>query len=258
MRRLLLFTLAIFGSLLATSCLTIEERISLNADGSGTQVNTIDMSEMLDNPMIRMGMAEEMKKQGGDAPERVDSSFSVLEQLAPSNPQWTAEERELVGRSRGKVLMDLEEGVGIITTTFTFDNVDEINQLAEIMAKANKPAEDNSSPFGNMSGQNFLTSVFTMSGKKFARTTSKSDDFQNPLTEAGLDDETLDMMKGMFGDAVVGYRIDFPGEVKKVKGFTGHEVTDGNSMVMLFDFMELIEKPDLVAKALTGEVKFKK
>ena len=66
----------------------------------------------------------------------------------------------------------------------------------------------------------------------------------------------MDMMKEMFGDAVMGYRIDFPGKVKKVKGFAGHEI-EGNSIIMLFDFMEVMEDPDVVAKAMTGEVKFK-
>lgn len=258
MRRILLFALVILGSLLATSCLTIEERITLNADGSGMQVNTVDMSEVLDNPMVKMGMAEEMKKQGGDVPERIDSSFSVLEQLGPSNPQWTAAQRELVGRSNGTVVMDLEEGVGLITTTFKFNSPDEINELAALMASANKPTEKEDNPFAGLSGQNFVSSVMKISGKKFTRTTTKSADFENPLADAGLDEGTLDMMKGMFGDAVLGYRIDFPGQVKKVKGFPGHEITDGNSIIMLFDFMEIIEKPETVANALTGEVKFKK
>lgn len=258
MRRILLFMLVATGSLILSSCLTIEERISLNADGSGVQTNTIDMSTLLDNPMIKMGMAEELKKQGNDAAmmQRIDSSFNIIDELLPVNPQWTAAERDLVSRVNGNMLMDLEGGEGVITTTFTFNNAKEIGQLATLLANSNKPEGKESNPFSGMSGQDFLISTMSMKGKKFSRTTTKSPDFSNPLAEQGMDEDTMEMMKGMFGDAVFGYRIDFPGKVKKVKGFPGHEIED-NSLIMLFDFMEMLEDPDIVAKAMTGEVKFK-
>lgn len=257
MHRILLFLLIATGSLILSSCLTIEERISLNADGSGTQTNIVDMSTLLENPMIKMAMVEEMKKQGGgDMPGRIDSTFNIIDDLLAVNPQWTATEQEMVSRVSGKMLMDFEEGEGIITTTFNFDTPEEIGQLATLLANSNKAEGKDSNPLSGMSGQDFLISTLAMKGKKFKRTTTKSPDFSNPLAEQGLDEATMDMMKEMFGDAVIGYRIDFPGAVKKVKGFPGHEVED-NSIIMLFDFMEVMEDPEVVARAMTGEVKFK-
>lgn len=259
MRRILLFLLVVTSSLLISSCLTIEEHITLNADGSGTQVNTVDMSSVLENPLVKMGMAEEMKKAGGtDIPERVDSSFRIIDELLPVNPQWTAKEQELVGRVSGKILMDLVESEGIIETTFRFNNPGEIQQLAQILADANQAEGKDSNPFSSMSGQNFLLSTIALKGTKLSRTTIKAPGFENPLAEAGLDEDTFDMMMEMFGDAVVAYRIDFPGKIKKVSGFPGHELEGENSIFQAFDFMELMENPEAMATALTGEVKFKK
>lgn len=260
MRRLFLFLLVAAGSLLISSCLTIEERVTLNADGSGTQVNTVDFSTLLENPMVKMGMAEEMKKNGNtDMTERIDSSFRVLDNMLELNPQWTAEQRELLGRVTVDMVMDIEEGVGVVKTKFNFNDPGEIAEMNELMATANQPeGAQEANPFASMSGQNFLASVITLKGKKMVRETTTSPGFENPMTEAGLDEATMGMMQEMFGDAVIGYVVEFPGNIKKVKGFPGHEIEAGNELRMVFDFMEVMNDPDVVAKALTGEVKFKK
>lgn len=260
MRRILLFLLVVTGSLLISSCLTIEERVKLNADGSGVQVSTIDFSELLQNPLIRSGMEQEMAKGDGEIPQRIDSSFSVYEQMLPLNPQWTAEERALLARSTATMTMDFIEGIGEVVTRFEFNDPAEIAQLADLMANSNKPEEGEDgggNPFANMSGQSFVLSTFNLKGKKLIRTTTTSPDFENPMAEAGLEDGMMDMMKEMFGDAVMTYVIEFPGKVKKVSGFPGHEI-DGNELIMAVDFNEMLENPEAVAKVLTGEVKFKK
>lgn len=257
MRRILLFLLVVTGSLLISSCLTIEERITLNADGSGTQTNTVDFSELLSNPMIKMGLAEKMAEGGEDVPLKMDSTFNIIDDLGPINPQWTAEQRAMVARVKSEMKMDIEEGIGLVTTNFAFTDPIEISQLAELLASSNKAEGKDDNPFAGMSGQDFLLSTITLKGTKMMRSTVQSPDFENPMAETGLEDGMADMMKEMFGDAVISYRVDFPGKVKKVKGFPGHEI-DGNSLIMLFDFNEMLEDPGVMARALSGEVKFKK
>lgn len=259
MRRILLFLLVAAGTLILSSCLTIEERISLKADGSGVQTTTVDLSSLLENPFMKMAMAEELQKgEGSELSGRIDSAFAVGDELLPLNPQWSAAERELVGRATGNILMDIEEEEGVFTTTFQFNNLGEIEQLARLMENANKPDENDSNPLAGVSNGSFLLSSMGLKGSKFVRSTQKSPSFSNPMEEnEDLDAGMMSMMKDMFGDAVIGYRVDFPGKIKKVKGFEGHEIED-NSLVMYFDFMEVMEDPEVAAKALTGEVKFKK
>ncbi len=258
MRRILLFLLVGVGSIALSSCLTIEERISLNSDGSGKQVTTVDMSGLLDNPFVKMAMAEEFDKEDNAVlSAKMDSSFMVASELLPLNPQWSSAEKELVNRVSGNIKMDVESGVGLVTTTFDFNSIEEIEKLTELLNNANKPAENEGNPLAGLSNGNFLLSSMMIKGTKFSRNTQKAPNFSNPLEEnEELDAGMLSMMKEMFGDAAVIYQVDFPGKIKKVSGFDGHEVQD-NSLIMMFDFMELMEDPEVAARALTGQVKFK-
>lgn len=259
MRRTLLFLLVATGSLILSSCLIIEERISLNKDGSGQQVTTVDMSGMLENTFVQMTLAEEFEKgENPDLKGKMDSSFRVADQILPFNPQWSAAEKALISRVTGNITVDIEEGVGLMTTTFAFNNIEEVEQLAVLMSNANKPDDLENNPLSGISGGNFLLSSMAIKGSKFTRETEKAPNYINPMKEAeGFQAGTADMMKEMFGDAVIIYQVDFPGKIKKVKGFAGHEV-EGNSLVMMFDFMELLEAPETFAETLSGEVKFKK
>ena len=260
MRRTLLFLLVLSGTFLLTACLTIEDRTELNADGSGIQTTIVDFGSLFDNPMVKMGMQEELRKSGKtEMLERVDSTFRLTDQLGALNPQWTAAERALVERAHGEVVMDFEDGEGYVKTMFPFDRPEQIDELAAILAKSNKPEGQQGNPFEGLSGSQFFDLTRTLKGKKLSWKATKSADFENPLAAAGLDEDTMGMMQSMFGDAVVNYTIVFPGKIKKVKGFPGHEIDEStNTMTLLFDFIEIIENPEVIARALNGEVKFRK
>ncbi|MTB50244.1 hypothetical protein [Lewinella sp. W8] len=258
MRRLFLFMLAITASLYTTSCLVIEDTLNLNADGSGTKVTMIDLSDMLSNPMMGMALQENMKD--GES-EVKDSSFLLVDELAPLNPQWTAEELELVSRIKGRIFVDGEAGEGMVTSTFRFDDLSEIARVGDIIAAANQPEESEGGPQGMASGLSGAGGIFKTSFdlKKglLSMNSSVPEDFKNPLVNEELGEEAMGMMKMMFEDAAFVYTINLPGKVKKVKGFEGHEV-EGQSIVQVFDLLEMIEKPEMMTPALTGEIKFKK
>lgn len=261
MRRILLFLLVAVITAFLSSCLTIEEHTTIRRDGSGSQVTTIDMSQMFDNPLMMMAMEEEMKKGGDEQEERIDSSFLVYEEFLPMNPQWTDEERSLVMRSEGRMLMDLKAGESVITTSFPFQDIAEIGQLNRLLAAANQPAaKEDGGPGGMLSGltgKNFATGTLLLKGKKLIRTSSVADSMDNPFEEEEMGEEGMEMIKEMFADAAMIYTMEFPGKVKKVKGFPGHEVL-GNQVIQAFDFLELMENPEIVDLGLSGEIKFKK
>ncbi|MEL6356144.1 MAG: hypothetical protein AAFQ37_04340, partial [Bacteroidota bacterium] len=75
---------------------------------------------------------------------------------------------------------------------------------------------------------------------------------------AGEEEGIVDMMKMMFSDAKVVYLMEFPGKVKKVKGFTGHEIVDNNTVRLEFDFLDFLEDASPIDAALDGNVKYKK
>lgn len=258
MRRILLFILVICASFYTTSCLVIEDQLNLNEDGSGTKVTSVDLGDMLSNPMMEMALQESLDN--GEA-EKMDSSFQILDELAPLNPQWTAEERELVGRMKGRIVIDGEAGEGMVTTSFNFDKLEEIARVNAIIAVANQPESEAGGPEGMAGGLSGAGGIFDTSydWKKglMVMSSTLAKNYENPLTNDELGEEGMDMMKMMFEDAAFIYTINFPGKVKKVKGFAGYEV-EGNSITQVFDLLELFDNPASIAPALTGRVKYKK
>ncbi|MBC6993469.1 hypothetical protein QWY85_16425 [Neolewinella lacunae] len=255
MRRPLLFLLAIVTAAMLSACLTIENKVTLRADGSGEQVATVDLGEMISNPFFKMAMEEEMAKNGKPEGEQsVDSTWVMLDQLGPLNPDWSAGERDLVGRANGRMYINFEEGVGYVKTFFAFDDVAQIAQFNALMAKANKPEEEN--PMAGFGGQDGMLSSYTLQGKKFTCTSSVSPDFVNPMANSDLGEEGAEMMKQMFSDASIIYTLELPGKVKKVKGFPGHTV-EGKTLTQVIPFLDLMDKPQALVNALSGEVKFK-
>ncbi|SEP55975.1 hypothetical protein [Neolewinella agarilytica] len=261
MRRILLFLLVAVITAFLSSCLTIEEHTTIRRDGSGSQVTTIDMSKMFDNPLMMMAMEEELKKGKGEQEERIDSSFLVYEEFLPANPQWTDEERSLVLRTEGRMVMDLAAGESAMTMSFPFQDLAELEALKSLLASANQPASEEEGGAGGMmsglAGKNFTTGTLVLKGKKLIRTSTVASSMDNPFEDEELGEEGMEMVKEMFSDAVMVYTMEFPGKVKKVKGFPGHEVV-GNQVIQAFDFLELLDKPEIVDLGLSGEIKFKK
>jgi len=261
MRRILLFLLVAVITTFLSSCLTVEEHTTIRRDGSGTQVVTIDMSKMFDNPLMMMAMEAEMKKESGELQQRIDSSFIVYEGFIAVNPQWTAQERALVLRSEGRIVMDLTAGESIMTTRFPFQDIAELNELNSLLVDANQPPEEDGSGAGGMmsglTGRNFGTGSLTLKGKKLIRTSSVSDYMDNAFEGEELGEEGMEMMKELFADAVMVTKMEFPGKVRRVKGFPGHEVL-GNQVIQTFGFLELMDSPEMIDAGLSGEIKFKR
>jgi hypothetical protein len=258
MRRFLLFLLVIAASFYTTSCLVIEDELNLNRDGSGTKVTTIDLGDMMSNPIMGMALQENLEKEGA---EKMDSSFQLIDELGPLNPQWTAEERELVGRMKGRIFVDGEAMEGKVTSTFRFDKLEEISRVNAIIAAANQPENAEGGPealAGGLSGTGGLFETsFDWKKGTIVMNSAVAKNYKNPMVDDELGEEGMDMMKMMFADAAFVYTINFPGKVKKVKGFAGHSV-EGKSIIQAFDLLELFENPEKMAPALTGQVKYKK
>lgn len=264
--RLLTFLLVVVAAVVLTSCLTIEEKITLNKDGSGTYQTFVDMGEMLSNPLLSGAMQEEMAKNGGDASAmRMDSTIDLYTELSAKNPQWTNEERNLIRKVNSRMSMDFEKMEGGVYVNYDFSSMEELMQIQDLMSSSNADTDNEDeaaegNPLAGMMGGSGpvsgMTSKFSWKKGLFTRTATIPAEFMKGM---GLDesDETMGMVKMMMADAKISYVVEFPGAVKKVKGFTGHSI-DGNRMTQEFGFLELLEKPAIVDEALDGSVKFKK
>lgn len=247
------------AALVLSSCLTIEEHLTLERDGSGTYVTTIDLSEMLSSPFLKMALEEQMSEGGEEVPTRVDSIIDIYGELAPLNPQWTTEEKALLQRVESRMVMDLENNEGEVFIKYPFGNMDELQLMMDLMAEANQPEEgdDDANPFSGLGGGMMSGAQNTFSWKKgnFGRETVIPDEISEEL---GVDEDTKGMMEMMFADAKVVYIMEFPGKVKKVSGFPGHTQEGNNILRQEFSFLDLINDPATIDAGLDGQVKYKK
>lgn len=256
MLRLLNLSLIFVCTIVLSSCLTIEEVLKLNSDGSGTLETTIDMGELLGNPMMKMAMEEEMQKEGkGEMPGRIDSIIDPLAELLPLNPQWTAEEVALLKTMESRMLMDFDKGEGGIYVTIPFNKLNELMRIQKLMAEANEPEGDAGNPFGGMAKGSNVINKFVWKKGKLERNTAIS---EGAMGGMDMDSEEMSMAKMMFADAKMVFKTVFPGKIKKVKGYPGHSIEDGNVLVQEFGMLDLFDNPEKIDEGLDGQVKYKK
>lgn len=255
--RIFTFAIILISGFVFSACLNIEEKLSLNADGSGVLVSTIDMGAMLSNPLVMMSMQEEMKKNGDAVPERIDSALNLIEPMIELNPQWTADDLKLLNKIESRMVMDMEAGEGAVTVTIPFQNLDELVKVQKLMIEAKKPETEGEeeNPFSGLAGGNTINSFVWKKGKLSRSTVINNS--KGMLDALAGDDESIGMMKMMFSDAKMSFIMEMPGKIKKVKGFEGATV-EGNVLTQEFDFLELLDNVEQIDAALDGQIKYQK
>lgn len=124
MKRLLASVFAIC-SLFLVSCLETTQEINLNEDGSGTIINTNDMSSLI-GLAKQMGGAAEIEK---SAMAVMDSSISMKEE------NLTAEEREIAKTGTMRIKANMKEEKFLAYTTFPFKNTSQIAMVNKLATK---------------------------------------------------------------------------------------------------------------------------
>ncbi len=122
-------------------CLDVTEEVMLNADGTGTYVNTNNMSQAIT-------IAKNMGQMNNDKiPAKLDTTYSLADQ-ADSIAGITPEEKELFrkGNIHSVISMDDEKLVTILTFPFgKMSDIGTINHLTRLYAmhalKKNMPAD---------------------------------------------------------------------------------------------------------------------
>lgn len=266
MRRFLLFALIAVGSILISSCLTIEQNLTLNKDGSGKKSVTMDMGAMFANPLMAMAMASD---EASKELEKKDSTWLLVDELRDLNPQWTAEELALLEKATGRMQVDVEKEIMITVIETPFNNLGELKQIEDLFAAANRPAEDDDEDGaaglggGGMAGITSMMGGSTNSDTRYKlgnRTLMVTSNFKESLNDLMGEDDmegAEDMVKGMFEDAVMIYSFHLPGKVKKVKGFEG-AIIDGNTVTQAFDLLDFMDDSAAAASQTSGEIKYKR
>lgn len=239
-------------SLCLTSCINMLEEVFLNRDGSGKYLITMDMGELMSNPMMK-GALQETAEEGG-APKELEKD-TVIRMIDMAQPGLlTAEEINLAKGMEMRMHMSESKGEMTIVLDMPFKNIDDLAKIGEIMQKI-KPQEGDESadPLGGAGMLGGMTSTqkqFEVSKNTFTRLPVAAQmDMMKQMF--GGDGEEMEMVKMLFGSATYKTVYHMPGKVKKAK-IDGAKI-EGNTVTVSNTFLDIME-----GKAkLDGQIKFK-
>lgn len=226
----LLRIILILAVAIAPSCLEIEEEISLNKDGSGSYLMSIDMSEVMEMLQGMMAGNEEAMDQAGMG--KMDSTL-----------QETANKlREIEGISKVKHSVEgFRFSIG-----YDFTSVSVLNQ-AQGEGSSLTAMGAGLDPSMSSDGENF-----ELNKRTFSRAPAPIDDLMEGMSdeEAG----SIDMVKMFLGEAAYKMTYRMPGKVKSASNDLSEIQADGKTVITEVPMLDWLEGNADVG----NEIKFKR
>jgi hypothetical protein len=204
------FLLALLPLAGLTSCLEILEDVTVNENGSGNYMVSVEAGAMM-NMVMSMGgdkdpaMAEKLK-------EKKDTSFALLSTLKPDSVA-TPEEMELFKNSTIHLKMDVENSVFTMETRHPFTTAANFNKLKSALAAFNKKAdnpmdkimgggdkgEEEENPMSGLSGFGGEGFNLVLNDNSITRTLNqaKLDELGKMPEMEGMDDQSKSMFEAI-------------------------------------------------------------
>lgn len=223
-----------------TSCLDIVEEMSLNKNGTGKYVLTMDMSSLMADGMKEMlqGMAQE---EGGgedafaDMPSEMDTILYFTD--APDSIKAKFQHPEILKKIAFRT--QISEANELMKMTFSID-FDKIKEVDYFLADLDKMQGDGGGMPGLGGGGSGLfpsgsdtQALFKLAKRKLTR-------FSPPKTEdMNMEEEELQMMKMFFSDASYTTIYNLPGKVKKTSMQNAN--VEGKKLTVVTPLMDILE-----------------
>ncbi len=195
----------------ASSCINVIEEIFLKKDGSGQYVLKVDMSDLVNNPMLKSLMDEAEEGSGSttgpfgqEFGENADSTVNVYTMLQEKGK--TVDNPDFWKRVNTRFKSDEEAGEMFITFTLDFHELNEIAYFFENMDKV-MPSDGDGDMFGP-GGIAPASLAYTLKKRTLTRISTYE------AADEAMDEETANMMKMFFAGATYKTIYHLPGKVK--------------------------------------------
>jgi hypothetical protein len=119
------YVLTVALSIFFVSCYEVNEEIEIKADGSGTYVTKMDMSQLIDMMQTFAG-EEELKK---DGLEKIYDTTILFKDMLDSAKDMPAEQKELMKDGKMKMQMNIKEKIFKMDMDFSYKNLNSLQQL---------------------------------------------------------------------------------------------------------------------------------
>ncbi|WP_375560969.1 hypothetical protein ACE193_00015 [Bernardetia sp. OM2101] len=236
-------------AILLTSCFDLKEEITINKDGSGSFIQTIDMGS---NPMIQMAlnMQSDSAKNANKDMNKMDSTME----------ETKVKLSKIKGISNIKTASSTEELK--YTIMYDFADIDALNRAINT-AEKNKEGEEKGELkvmkklYSFKKGQLTKANLFSMGDSGMDMSELMGDKKENGTEQTEEEKAQMKQMLQMFfGNANYTYIVHVPNKVKSYSNKKNTTVSeDGKTLTMTIPFMELLQEDK---KANVGNsVKFK-
>lgn len=237
---------------LLSGCLETTEEITINEDGTGSYVNTSDMSSAI-------AITKNMGGAGQDKLpiQKMDSSIS-LSSIADKIEGLTEQEKQLMKKGTMSIKMSFEDEKFVTATNFSFNSLDEISQFNKLAGKMVLESFKTQMPEGTPMGM----------GGEMPAISSVEDyykiEFSNDKLEKKLDKDKYanvagdQMLQGMKQAAEFGipvshtYIINLPRPAEKVEGKKVKLSEDKKKITVTTSLDDFFDNPE----SLEFKVKF--
>ena len=230
---------------LATSCVSIIEELTLNSDGSGTYTYKIDMSALIESGV--MGQARQMSE---DVPEdalEVDTVMGAYDMLKENGTLADMDEPDFWKKVRLVSIISESRGIGEISFILDFDDISEVGYFSQNLGKLLE-SDETAGMLSSMGLTNsgMVTPIAYKKGLFGSSLTRKSEDSEvNEMAEM-LEEDGGEMVKMMLSGAEYITIYNLPGEVKKVSHDDAKVSNGGKTVTISADLLDQMEgKADL-------------
>lgn len=230
---------------LATSCVSIIEELTLNSDGSGTYTYKIDMSALIESGV--MGQARQMSE---DVPEdalEVDTVMGAYDMLKENGTLADMDKPDFWKKVRLVSIISESRGIGEISFILDFDDISEVGYFSQSLGKLLE-SDETAGMLSSMGLTNsgMVTPIAYKKGLFGSSLTRKSEDSEvNEMAEM-LEEDGGEMVKMMLSGAEYITIYNLPGEVKKVSHDDAKVSNGGKTVTISADLLDQMEgKADL-------------
>lgn len=242
--------LLVSASLLLTGCLDTFDEITINADGSGTYRQTVNMDKMFEVMEMAAMMdtsaatAETMKQMESAA---LDTTYS----LANKEGEFTDDERRLLANASSHIVMNKKEGKFQIATSYPFTKIADLGKIIELQGsgKASKGIDKAIPGLGSAMGGDGDEEGMPNANKTFD--IIAGDGFvERKVDKVSLDEllkgsqgEEVQQMKSMLEGITYRTKINLPRPAKKVVGDKVKLSDDKRTVTIEGTMVDLMDAP---------------
>lgn len=227
-----------------TGCLDIEENVEVKNDGSGTLVEDMDASQMVDILQTYMGK-EEMAKKGI---QTMDTTVN-LKDVVDTSSSLGADKKALLRPGKVHIQLDMDKKILKTRMTFPFTSQDNLQKLYTVMGDGSSLG--NAKLFGNMGGDDGggspdltqFQGIYTFTAKDGLMSKKVNREKWKALTD---NPQMAQMKQASQMGMEINYTttITFPRPVKKVSNPTARLSDDKKTVSLKYNLIDALDHPE--------------